>query len=292
MVGMFAHVPSIFGLDIVTVKAFFNGSDQQVVRPPRASPNTRNFDWPTPHQRESNSNSSSSSSQSHSRRSSAEAERRTSTGDRSLSSGNHAPSSSARDDIYLAGDSYGLEELDMYTEGGFHPVHLGDALGPSGRYHVIHKLGYGGFATVWLCRDKEASRYVAVKITMARDYHRPLMDLSMPKAEFLASPLDHFTIQGPNGSHRCVVFPLLGPRVAPETWLKMDEQTVGPTLRKYAYQSVQALNLLHENGICHHGEYSHSLLCKIPSLTRRQTFARQISSSSSGILTISRSMPF
>ena len=40
-----------------------------------------------------------------------------------------------------------------YRPGGFHPVHLGDTF-KEGRYRVIHKLGHGGFSTIWLARDE------------------------------------------------------------------------------------------------------------------------------------------
>lgn len=35
--------------------------------------------------------------------------------------------------------------------GGYHPVKIGDLF--NGRYHVIRKLGWGHFSTVWLCWD-------------------------------------------------------------------------------------------------------------------------------------------
>jgi len=54
-----------------------------------------------------------------------------------------------------------------YNVGGFHPVHLGDTFKKE-RYSVIHKLGHGGFATVWLARDQVRGRYVALKILAAR----------------------------------------------------------------------------------------------------------------------------
>jgi serine/threonine-protein kinase SRPK3 len=43
-------------------------------------------------------------------------------------------------------------DLENYTSGGLHPVALGDTLA-DGRYRVLHKLGSGGSATVWLARD-------------------------------------------------------------------------------------------------------------------------------------------
>ena len=44
------------------------------------------------------------------------------------------------------------EPLERYRKGGYHPTHLGDTF-KDGRYKIIHKLGWGGYATVWLARD-------------------------------------------------------------------------------------------------------------------------------------------
>lgn len=38
-----------------------------------------------------------------------------------------------------------------HAAGGYHPVKIGDLF--NGRYHVIRKLGWGHFSTVWLCWD-------------------------------------------------------------------------------------------------------------------------------------------
>lgn len=44
------------------------------------------------------------------------------------------------------------EPLHRYHRSGYHPVHLGDYLG-NGRYKILHKLGWGGYSTVWAARD-------------------------------------------------------------------------------------------------------------------------------------------
>lgn len=56
----------------------------------------------------------------------------------------------------------GVERLDLYEAGGYHPVKIGDVLGQ--HYQVVDKLGYGGYSTIWLARDTRLSRYVAIKI--------------------------------------------------------------------------------------------------------------------------------
>lgn len=46
------------------------------------------------------------------------------------------------------------ENMSKYRPGGFHPVCLGDTF-QDGRYKIHHKLGWGGFSTVWLAKDKK-----------------------------------------------------------------------------------------------------------------------------------------
>lgn len=59
------------------------------------------------------------------------------------------------------------EEQERYCPGGFHPVAIGDMLDPDARlalperrYRILHKLGFGSYATVWLARDIR-SRWVS-----------------------------------------------------------------------------------------------------------------------------------
>lgn len=54
-----------------------------------------------------------------------------------------------------------------YRPGGFHPVALGDTL-KDGRYKIYHKLGYGGFSTVWVARDyRHAAAFPTIHFTFA-----------------------------------------------------------------------------------------------------------------------------
>ena len=50
----------------------------------------------------------------------------------------------------------GLESLDRYRPGGYHPVHIGDVYDE--KYRVLHKLGYGSHSTVWFARDLSATK--------------------------------------------------------------------------------------------------------------------------------------
>jgi hypothetical protein len=124
-----------------------------------------------------------------------------------ISSGGHVQ----HNGLAIEGPPWDLEKLYDYEAGGHHPMHLNDIL--RGRYRVIHKLGSGGFANVWLCRDVSAStpKYVAVKILMADHSTAECPELRITEflksccdekaAVYLSLPLDHFEIHGPNGDH-------------------------------------------------------------------------------------------
>lgn len=56
------------------------------------------------------------------------------------------------DTIGVAYCEIDAEPLRRYKPGGYHPIHLGDSL-ESGRYQILHKIGWGGYATVWLAKD-------------------------------------------------------------------------------------------------------------------------------------------
>ncbi|KAM0558376.1 hypothetical protein ACHAPJ_005070 [Fusarium lateritium] len=156
-----------------------------------------------------------------------------------------------------------LEHLEDYEPGGHHPIHLRDTLGEHGRYHVIHKLGNGGFANVWLCRDMRAAgtgRYVAVKVLIADVSPADCAELKSYKflkslgvvelaGNMISLPLDHFQVSGPNGTHVCLVYPVLGPQV--HLGLLATIQDPDKILRDICLSVVRATKFLHGNGLCH-----------------------------------------
>jgi hypothetical protein len=62
----------------------------------------------------------------------------------------------------------GLEEVEDYRLGGYHPVQIGDIF--DDRYRVERKLGHGMDSTIWLVRDKELNRCAPLKILTANTF--------------------------------------------------------------------------------------------------------------------------
>ena len=56
-------------------------------------------------------------------------------------------------DRFLYSCTIDAEPLHRYTKEGYHPITLGSFLA-DGRYKILHKLGWGGYSTVWAARDK------------------------------------------------------------------------------------------------------------------------------------------
>ncbi|KAI1145794.1 kinase-like domain-containing protein [Nemania diffusa] len=178
--------------------------------------------------------------------------------------------------LIVEGPLTALEKIYDYEPGGHHPLHLGDIL--HGRYKVIHKLGSGGSANVWLCCDAKSSepRYVALKIIMAECSTSACPELRVNKpiemgieveavARHFCLPLDQFSITGPNGTHHTLVYSVLGPRVS-RLFNKVNDDDFGSTLRNIAAQVTQAVGNLHAHGICHGDLRPANILARISNL--------------------------
>ncbi|XWW96282.1 hypothetical protein V2A60_004255 [Cordyceps javanica] len=159
------------------------------------------------------------------------------------------------------------EGRDAYHAGGFHPVYVDDILGS--RYIVRNKLGYGAYSTVWLARDTNREcghehQHVAVKVLSGECYYtendifereilRHLRDgkrtsLGYP---FICHLLDDFEIEGPNGKHVCLVFPLMGETLRSFGALFQRSLVPYPTMRRFTIELALALDYAHDQGVIH-----------------------------------------
>ncbi|KAI0432299.1 kinase-like protein [Xylaria sp. FL1042] len=166
-----------------------------------------------------------------------------------------------------------VETLERYTAGGFHPVNLGDTF-QDGRYTIRHKLGFGGFSTVWLAYDQDASQWVSIKVKTAASstedleqdsevsIMRQLESCYAKSAQSGPMPfvrlLDCFHHVGPNGTHNCLVMELLGPSLSNVLdCYEYRRQTFRPdTVLRTSCQLLDALAFFHQAGFAHGDIYN------------------------------------
>ncbi|EHK25855.1 serine threonine protein kinase, CMGC group [Trichoderma virens Gv29-8] len=107
-----------------------------------------------------------------------------------------------------------------YIASRYYPVRIGEVL--RDRYQIVGKLGFGASSTVWLARDLDDRRHVALKLFINSQSMGEQLDheLSMYKRISKSSSrhpgrgavrelLDSFDVTGPDGCHRCLVHPPL-----------------------------------------------------------------------------------
>ncbi|KAI0715802.1 hypothetical protein C8T65DRAFT_572797 [Cerioporus squamosus] len=162
------------------------------------------------------------------------------------------------------------EDLALYRPGYFHPVSLKDIIRPDAvssasrtqgaprGYRILHKLGAGGEATVWLAQELDnLDRAVSLKIysahcTSAGEREARALKASMvspntPGSRHIISLLDDFTISGPNGTHRVHVTDVVMPLVScplPASWK-----------REVVRELARGLAHVHHCGFVHGGPF-------------------------------------
>ncbi|KAG1933084.1 SRSF protein kinase [Pimephales promelas] len=156
----------------------------------------------------------------------------------------------------LGSDDEEQEDPNDYCKGGYHHVKIGDLF--NGKYHVIRKLGWGHFSTVWLAWDIQGKRFVAMKVVKSAEHYTETAldeikllrsvrntDPDDPNREMVVQLLDDFKISGVNGTHVCMVFEVLGHHLL--KWIiKSNYQGLPlPCVKSIIRQVLQGLDYLH-----------------------------------------------
>lgn len=156
----------------------------------------------------------------------------------------------------LGSDDDEQEDPNDYCKGGYHYVKIGDLF--NGRYHVIRKLGWGHFSTVWLAWDIMGKRFVALKVVKSAEHYTETAldeikllrsvrntDPDDPNREMVVQLLDDFKLSGVNGTHVCMVFEVLGHHLL--KWIIRSNYQGLPLVcvKSIVQQVLQGLHYLH-----------------------------------------------
>lgn len=151
----------------------------------------------------------------------------------------------------------GVERLEFYQPGGYHPVAIDDLL--QGRYRIVDKLGFGGYSTIWLARDETEKRYVAVKIGISTpsfprrelEILQALRPTDAESASALPTILDAFDVRGPNGTHPCYTLTPAQGNLKEASFSRLFPIQVA---RALAAKLATAVAVVHSRGFVHGGE--------------------------------------
>ncbi|KAF5576745.1 kinase domain-containing protein [Fusarium pseudoanthophilum] len=163
-----------------------------------------------------------------------------------------------------------VEDIDRYAPGGYHPIELNDMLNQ--RYTIVDKLGQGGYSTIWLARDQELNKYVAIKVgtgdQVSQESEILLKLAENPTKEFpghLITPvLDYFTLNGPNGTHSCIVTAPARCSIAEAIKTSRYISFQPNVARALSAQLIMATAYVHRTGFVHGDIHLGNVLLQLP----------------------------
>lgn len=184
--------------------------------------------------------------------------------DKDLDKTDGSDSDSDTSDLGLAMNPENEEDLLDYKPGGYHTCYIGENY-KNEKYTLVRKLGWGHFLTVWLARDNDKQCHVAMKIVRSAKHYTDTAvdeiklldkvttgDSHHPGHEHVIQLLDTFTHEGPNGTHVCMVFEVLGENLLGLIRRYKHRGIPVVFVKQIAKQLLLALDFLHRRcGVIH-----------------------------------------
>jgi serine/threonine-protein kinase SRPK3 len=158
------------------------------------------------------------------------------------------------------------ETITCHNLTDYYPVTLGEVF--RSRYQVVSKQGYGVGSTVWLCRDLIENRHLTLKVCVRRakqqsheleiSDHLSKCDAAHktghPGKRLVQTVFDSFEIDGPYGSHVCLLYQPLGMKLS-EVIARMPNGLIPADILQRTTQLLfVALDYIHRRGIVHTGK--------------------------------------
>ncbi|KAK0414935.1 hypothetical protein QR680_011683 [Steinernema hermaphroditum] len=170
------------------------------------------------------------------------------------------------------------------------------------RYHVIRELGWGAQSAAWLCWDTKDQRFVAMKIVKSADSKAALYEMKLLRSvcaetvngryrDRVVQMYDEFQIEGPNGTHVCMVLEVLGRDLR-----KLMIENNGTALplskvRVIARQVLGGLHHLHENhNIAHNDIHTGNVLVTMSQSQNKELVAEVLEWANTRVKSWSNSM--
>jgi len=146
------------------------------------------------------------------------------------------------------------EPIERYEQGLYYPLCIGEVL--AGRYRIEHKLGWGGYSTVWMAHDLQYQKDVALKIMIPGEkgeYEYRIQNEIIQAVQDISNLVTHqgsflLPSYSTGNNHRVLVLPLLCPSLGYRT-----NRLPVSTRVQAARQLLVALKGLHDVGLVHRG---------------------------------------
>ncbi|EPS33981.1 hypothetical protein PDE_08943 [Penicillium oxalicum 114-2] len=143
-----------------------------------------------------------------------------------------------------------------YIASRYYPARIGEIF--RNRYQIVGRLEFGASSTVWLARDMNYRRYVALKIFIKSVCMGPQLDdelqmykrmergsKSHPGHSAVRSLLDSFNASGSEDKHRCLMHPPLWDSVLTFLHRNPGQRLPAPVLAFVLKRLFLALDYLH-----------------------------------------------